>query len=188
MIELSGTLRTLELVTSAVTAPAVLGSSVPPRTAAPSVPPVPPSVSASDGGQHGGVSGVDCSDPGSVLGELFCPPSSPYAWLAALSGWLWRMLTGWWPLITVGAVMALLTGALLAVAIGRARALAAERARWVEITPPARVPVDGAAMLWRGLTMLLARTHPQAARRRLVGVGWWVRRFVPRTLDRKSVV
>jgi hypothetical protein len=53
---------------------------------------------------------------------------------------------------------------------------------WVEITPPARVPVDGASTLWRALAGLLARTRPRSARRRLVGVGWWVRRWVPRQL------
>lgn len=181
MIELSVLLR-LGSMEHRRPGPGQVGATAPAPLVSPGSPPAPVPPPAPHGGLSGRVSDVDCSDPGSVLGELICMPSSPWAWMAALSGWLSRVLSAWWPLLTVGAAMALVGGALLAVVIGRARAVAAVRAVWVEITPPARVPVDGAPALWRALAGLLSRTRPRSARHRLVGVGWWVRRWMPRQL------
>ncbi|MDX8035846.1 hypothetical protein SK803_37090 [Lentzea sp. BCCO 10_0856] len=64
-------------------------------------------------------------------------------------------------------VAALTVGALLAVAVRRTRAEAAEQASWVQITPPAVMPADGARGLWRALAGLLSRTGRGLAPRHL---------------------
>ncbi len=100
-----------------------------------------------------------CSGAGSPLGSFLCDPSSPWAWLSHAADWVWRVLQAWWPLLAVAAVAALAAGVLLAVAVRRARAEAADRASWVEITPPAVMPAEGARGLWRALAGLLSRTR-----------------------------
>ncbi|MGH3869546.1 MAG: hypothetical protein ACRDQ4_26270 [Pseudonocardiaceae bacterium] len=65
----------------------------------------------------------------------------------------------WWPLLAAVAVAALTVGALLALGARRARVAAAGRASWVEITPPAVMPAEGAHGLWRALAGLLSRTR-----------------------------
>ena len=93
---------------------------------------------------------------GSLVGSFL---SNPSAWLAHAAGWAWRMIQTWWPLLAVVAVAALAASALLAVMARRAQAKAAERASWVEITPPAVLPAEGAHGLWRALAGLLFRTR-----------------------------
>ncbi|TVT55329.1 hypothetical protein FNH05_09735, partial [Amycolatopsis rhizosphaerae] len=93
------------------------------------------------------------------MGSFLCHPSSPWAWLSDTPAWFWRMIQAWWPLLAVAAVAALAAGALLAVAVRRARADAAQRASWVEITPPAVMPAEGARKLWRALAGLLSRAR-----------------------------
>jgi hypothetical protein len=84
-------------------------------------------------------------------------------------------------------------GALLAVAVRRARAEAADRASWVEITPPAVMPVDGALGLWRALAGLLSRTRRGLAPRHLAmefvadATGLRVGVWVPPALSASSV-
>lgn len=102
---------------------------------------------------------TSCPGADSPLGSFLCDPSSPWAWLSHAAGWAWRTLQTWWPLLTVVAVTALAAGVLLAVAARRARADAAARASWVEVTPPAVMPADGARGLWRALAGLLSRTR-----------------------------
>ncbi len=102
---------------------------------------------------------TSCPGADSPLSSYLCDPPSPWAWLSHAAGWVWRLLQAWWPLLAVAAVAALAVGALLAVAVRRARAEAADRASWVEITPPAVMPAEGARGLWRALAGLLSRTR-----------------------------
>lgn len=141
------------------------------------------SPSASDG----------CSDVDSPVGSFLCDPPSLWAWLSYAAGWAWRTVQVWWPLLVLLAVALLTVGALLAVAVRRARAEAAERASWVEITPPAVMPADGARGLWRALAGLLSRTRRGFAPRQLAvefvadATGMRVGVWVPETFSASSV-
>ncbi|SDC20424.1 hypothetical protein SAMN05216174_101495 [Actinokineospora iranica] len=92
------------------------------------------------------------------MAAYLCDPSGPFGFLSAVSFTLWRWLQVWWPLLTVAAALALAAGALLARAVRLARRNAADAARWVEITPPASLPRDGAPAWWRSLAGMLHRT------------------------------
>jgi hypothetical protein len=135
-----------------------------------------------------------CSAVHSPVGSFLCHPSSPWAWLSYASAWAWRTIQAWWPLLVVVAVVALTTGALLAIAVRRARADAADRASWVEVTPPAVLPVDGARGLWRALEGLLSRTrrhgfapHHLAVEFLADAAGMRVGVWVPPALSARSV-
>lgn len=101
--------------------------------------------------------GSSCSDVHGVVGSFVCHPSGPYGFLSAVAFTLWRWLQAWWPLLTVAAALALVVGALLVRAVRLARRNAAEHARWVEITPPASLPRDGAPAWWRAVAGILHR-------------------------------
>lgn len=135
-----------------------------------------------------------CSAAHSPVGSFLCNPSSPWAWLSYASAWAWRMIQTWWPLLVVAAVVTLTAGALLAVAVRRARTDAAERASWVEVTPPAVLPADGARGLWRALAGLLSRTRRRGFAPRHLAVefiadanGMNVGVWVPPALSARSV-
>ncbi|WP_370946603.1 hypothetical protein AB5J62_03330 [Amycolatopsis sp. cg5] len=72
-------------------------------------------------------------------------------WFAALPSRLHRLAVDALPWSPFVIVAALLVGALLAVVITRSRRQAVLEATWLEITPPARMPADGAVALWRAL-------------------------------------
>jgi hypothetical protein len=89
---------------------------------------------------------------GSPVAQLVCDPwGTVNGFMAWLSYTLWSLIQMWWPLLTVVAVLALTAGALLTVVVRRARAEAAEQASWVEITPPAVMPAEGAQASWRAV-------------------------------------
>jgi hypothetical protein len=116
-------------------------------------------LNAPRGGPAGAAApGSSCSDVHSLAGSLICHPSGPSGFMSVVSFTLWRLLQAWWPLLTIAAVLALLIGAVLARAVRQARRDAAEQARWVEITPPASLPRDGAPAWWRALAGILHRT------------------------------
>jgi hypothetical protein len=135
-----------------------------------------------------------CSAVHSPVGSFLCHPSSPWEWLSYSANWAWRTIQVWWPLLLMVAVAALAAGVLLAIAVRRARADATERASWVEITPPAVLPVDGARGLWRALEGLLSRTRRRGFAPRHLAVefladatGMRVGVWVPPALSARSV-
>jgi hypothetical protein len=133
----------------------------------------------------------DGSGTDSPLGSFLRDPS---AWLAQAAGWAWHMVHAWWPLLVVVVVAALAVRGLLAVLVRRAQAGAAARASWVEITPPAVLPVEGARGLWRALAGLLSRTRRYGLTPRRLAVefvadsaGMRVGVWVPAALSARSV-
>lgn len=135
-----------------------------------------------------------CSTNHAPAASLLCHPSNPWAWLSQATAWLWHAIEVWWPLLTVAAVAALVVGAVLSVAVRRARAQAVGHARWVEITPPAVLPVDGSHRLWQALAGLLSRTRRHGLVPRQLAVefiadatGMRVGVWVPPTLSARSV-
>jgi hypothetical protein len=135
-----------------------------------------------------------CSTNHAPAASVLCHSSSPWAWLSQATAWLWHAIQVWWPLLTVTAVAALVVGAVLSVALRRARAEAATHARWVEITPPAVLPVDGSHRLWQALAGLLSRTRRHGLVPRQLAVefladsaGMRVGVWVPPTLSARSV-
>ncbi|UMP04215.1 hypothetical protein [Amycolatopsis sp. EV170708-02-1] len=112
------------------------------------------------------------ADPctGSPLARLVCDPSAEFnAFMAWLSYTLWAWITVWWPLLVMVAVLALVAGAVLAQVVRLRRKREMEGARFFEITPPHRLPADGAVPLWRLLASTLAGV---SARTRVAMVLW----------------
>lgn len=112
------------------------------------------------------------ADPctGSPLARLVCDPSAEFnAFMSWLSYTLWAWITVWWPLLVVVAVLALVAGAVLAQVVRLRREREMAGARFYEITPPHRLPADGAVPLWRLLASTLAGV---SARTRVAMVLW----------------
>ncbi|MFE5505429.1 hypothetical protein ACFQ73_22925 [Amycolatopsis japonica] len=112
------------------------------------------------------------ADPctGSPLARLVCDPSAEFnAFMSWLSYTLWAWITVWWPLLVVAAVLALVVAAVLAQVVRLRRGREIEGARFYEITPPHRLPADGAVPLWRLLASTLAGV---SARTRVAMVLW----------------
>lgn len=82
---------------------------------------------------------------------------------------LWSLLEAWWPLLVVAGVGALVAGAMLARVVRLRRLREMNGARFFEITPPHRLPAEGAVPLWR----LLAATLAERSRRSRVAVELW---------------
>ncbi|WP_158632598.1 hypothetical protein [Amycolatopsis sp. WAC 01416] len=105
------------------------------------------------------------ADPcsGSALARLVCDPSAEFnAFMAWVSYTLWAWVTVWWPLLVVAAVLALTVGAVLARVVRLRHDREMAGARFFEITPPHRLPADGAVPLWRLLASTLAGVSTRA--------------------------
>ncbi|MFF0144441.1 hypothetical protein [Amycolatopsis sulphurea] len=89
--------------------------------------------------------------------------------MAWVSHTLWSLLQAWWPLLVVAAALALVAGAVLVRVVRARRAREMAGARFFEITPPHRLPAEGAVPLWR----LLAATLAERPSRTRVALELW---------------
>ncbi|WP_211323134.1 hypothetical protein [Amycolatopsis palatopharyngis] len=86
-----------------------------------------------------------------------CDPWQTFnGFMSWVSYTLWSLIQVWWPLLVVAAVCALVAGAVLARVVRLRRAREIAGARFFEITPPHRLPSEGAVPLWRLLAAKLA--------------------------------
>jgi hypothetical protein len=94
---------------------------------------------------------------GSPLARLVCDPVQTVSgFMAWVSHTLWSLIQAWWPLLVVAAACALVAGAVLVRVVRARRAREMAGAQFFEITPPHRLPAEGAVPLWRLLAAKLA--------------------------------
>ncbi|WIY01832.1 hypothetical protein QRX60_48835 [Amycolatopsis mongoliensis] len=107
---------------------------------------------------------------GSPVARFVCDPwQTVNGFMAWVSHTLWSLLQAWWPLLVIAAACALLAGAVLVRVVRQRREREMDGARFFEITPPHRLPADGAVPLWR----LLAATLAERSSRTRVALELW---------------
>jgi hypothetical protein len=107
---------------------------------------------------------------GSPVARFVCDPwQTVNGFMAWVSHTLWSLLQAWWPLLVVAAACALVAGAVLVRVVRQRREREMAGARFFEITPPHRLPAEGAVPLWR----LLAATLTKRSSRTRVALELW---------------
>ncbi|WP_410671285.1 hypothetical protein [Amycolatopsis sp. cmx-4-68] len=84
------------------------------------------------------------------------PVQTVNGFMAWVSHTLWSLIQAWWPLLVVAAACVLVAGAVLVRVVRARRAREIAGAQFFEITPPHRLPAEGAVPLWRLLAAKLA--------------------------------
>ncbi len=140
-------------------------------------------------------SGSSCT--GSPLARFACDPwGTVNGFMAWVSHTLWSLIQAWWPLLVIAAVLALVAGAVLVRVVRLRRAREMAGARFFEITPPHRLPAEGAVPLWR---LLAAKLAERSSRTRValelwagnadgrIRAGLWVPGGVPARVVARAV-
>ena len=86
-------------------------------------------------------------------------PPDPASWIATAARDLQAVVAAWWPALILTAAATAAATRLAIRVLHRARRREAARALWIQITPPATMPTDGARALWLAMSGLLSRSR-----------------------------